>query len=105
MTAEVVKGVFTRTEDDPGGENWRGTLIENARQVSSFETSDTPLTAYIVLGIYKDGTHSIVHRYDPDRCPIPSRLLPAFVEELVREVVVTERAIDMAINSEEEEAK
>jgi hypothetical protein len=105
MTDKVVKGVFTRTDDDPGGENWRGKLIEHARQIASYESSDQRMTAYVVLGIFEDGAHSIVHRYDTEKCPVPRRLFPAFIEELVREAMVTEPAVEVALEDDDEEAK
>lgn len=71
------------------GEDWRGTVIRNARTVADHATEDAPLVGYLLIGFYGDGCSSVGFRYDPERTPIPRALMPAWVEEVVRRDMLT----------------
>lgn len=81
--------VLNRELPNPGDENWCGKVIENAKAVAGFSTPDSPLVGYVLIGIYGDGQSSVGYRYDPDRCPIPRSLMPAWIAELVRRDMIT----------------
>ena len=72
-----------------GDMDWRGKIVENARAIADTATEKAPLTGYLVIGMFKDGAHSCGLRIDDDNNPIPTTLLPAFVEEIVRRYTVT----------------
>lgn len=82
---------------DPNGENWQGKIVEHARMCAGHSTDAAPLVGFVVLALFGDGSHSVGHRYDPDRSPIPRRLLPAYVEEILREEIVTSQAVKEAL--------
>lgn len=79
---------------DPGhGENWRGKIINAARIIAEHGTHGSDLVGYVIVGLFDDGAHSIGFRWDPDRVPVPRRLMPAYIEELVRENLITDHLI------------
>jgi hypothetical protein len=87
--------VLDRKIDNPNGENWRGKVIENAKAVASYDEEGSALVGYILIGIYSDGLTSVGFRYDPEQCPVPRSLMPAWVAELVRrDMIVAPEASD-----------
>jgi hypothetical protein len=75
---------------DPNGEDWRGTVVRNARAVADMATSEAPLVGYLLIGFYGDGCTSVGFRYDVDRCPVPRALMPSWVAEIIRRDMITE---------------
>jgi len=79
---------------DPGhGENWRGEIVRAARKIGEHGEPGSDLVGFVVVGLFSDGAHSIGLRWDPDRVPIPRRLMPVYVEELVREHLIIDHLI------------
>lgn len=76
------------------GENWCGKIVDNARGIASHDQDGARLVGYVIMGLFSDGSHSTAWRYDPALSPIPRRLLPAYVAEVVREDLITEQAVD-----------
>lgn len=76
--------VLDRETPNLGEENWRGSIIANARTVAEQATEKAPLVGYVVIGMYGDGCSSVGYRYDPERCPVPRALLPSWLAEIVR---------------------
>ena len=76
------------------GENWCGKIVDNARGIASYDREGSRLIGYFIVGLFSDGSHSSAWRYDPDLSPIPRRLLPAYVSEVIREDIITDPAID-----------
>jgi hypothetical protein len=83
--------VLDRVAKDPGDENWRGKLIEHARIVAGYNDKDSDLVGFVVIGLFSDGAHSLGFRWNPDRSPIPRRLMPSYLAELVREDMISSR--------------
>lgn len=81
--------VLDRSADAANGENWRGMLVRHARDIASYEREDSRLVGFVVIGLFSDGGHSLGFRYDPESSLIPRRLLPAYIEELIRADMVT----------------
>lgn len=82
--------IIDRKIDSPDEENWRGTLVANARRIADIATDDNPLTAYITIGIFQGGASSIAYRYDAERCGVPWLLFPAWVAEIIRRDAVND---------------
>ncbi len=76
--------VLNNKHMDDGGEDWRGSIVKNARVTADFATDKAPLVGYLMVGMYADGMTSASFRYDTERCPIPRALLPAWLAEVVR---------------------
>lgn len=77
-------------------EGWAGTIIKHARMIASQEQEGSDLVGFLIVGVYSDGRHSAGFRWDPERSPIPRRLMPAWMEEVVREEMVTDSAAQHA---------
>lgn len=90
--------VLDQRRPDPDGEDWRGTIVQNARKVAEQSEPDSPLVGYIIVGFYGDGQTSVGFRYDPDRTPIPRMLLPAWIAEVVRRDMITAREAESTFN-------
>lgn len=86
--------ILDRKSNDPGGENWRGKIMAHARSVASYEENGSELVGFLVIGFFSDGAHSLGWRWDANRSPIPRRLLPAYVADLIREDLITGPALD-----------
>lgn len=86
--------IIDRVAKDPGGENWRGKIVDNARKIAGYDEEDARLVGYFIMGLYSDGTHATAFRYDAKRSPIPRRLLPGYVAEVLREDMITIPDID-----------
>jgi hypothetical protein len=80
--------ILDRKSVNPDGEDWRGTVVRNARTVAEHATSECPLVGYILIGFYGDGATSVGFRYDQKKCPIPRALMPAWIAEIVRRDMV-----------------
>ena len=82
--------VLDRRPINPDGENWRGKIIENARQIAAHATDDNPLVGYVVIGIYPNGT-SVAWRYDWEggSNQVPRMLLPEWIAELIRRDLIS----------------
>jgi hypothetical protein len=83
--------VIDRQAVNSDGEDWRGTLLRNARAVADFATDDVPLIGYLLVGLYADASSSVGFRYDMDRCAVPVSRVPAWVAELLRRDMITKR--------------
>lgn len=70
--------------DEP--ENWRGKMIENAKEIASYEGD---LNGYVVIGLWADGCRSLAYRMSPH---IPSELFPSYIAEMLRTDAVTDNA-------------
>lgn len=81
--------ILHQEQPNPGGENWRGKLIEHARKIASYSGPKSDLVGYVIVGLYSDGGHASSVRWDRNRTPIPRRLMPSYVAEIVREEMVT----------------
>jgi hypothetical protein len=84
--------VLDREAVNSKGEDWRGSVVSNARKIAEQATADAPLVGYLVLGIYGDGCSSIGYRYDYAKSPVPRMLIPAWIAEIVRRDIITEPA-------------
>jgi hypothetical protein len=73
-----------------GGDDWRGAIVRNARAVAEMGSDAQPLVGYVLVGVFGDGSASVGYRYDPDACPIPRALFPAWVAEVVRRDLITD---------------
>lgn len=82
--------VLDRKIDNGNGEDWRGSILANARGIADLATSDEPLSGYIVIGMFKGGSTSVGWRYDPETCAIPRALFPAWAAEIIRRDLITE---------------
>ena len=81
--------VIDRQPINEDGEDWRGSIVSNARNIAKLATDDAPLVGYLVVGFYADGGSSSGFRIDSDLCPLPSVLFPAWAAEIVRRDIVT----------------
>lgn len=72
-----------------GEEDWRGTIVANARTIAEQATTDAPLVGYVVVGLYADGASSVGFRYDLKRCPVPRTVIPAWIAEIIRRDMIT----------------
>jgi hypothetical protein len=81
--------ILERKAVNPEGEDWRGTIVNGAKNVAQYATDDNPLAGYIVLGIFKDGSSSLGWRYDAESAKVPRALLPHWVAELIRRDIIT----------------
>ena len=72
-----------------GDEDWRGSVLRNARAVADFATDKSPLVAYVLVGVYGDGQSSVGYRYNPETCPIPRSLFPSWLAEVIRQDLIT----------------
>lgn len=88
----AVVRVIRRDPINPGGEDWRGKIVEHARTIAGYDAIGTELVGYYIIGMYANGMSSTAMRRDPDKCRIPRRLWPAYIEETVREHLITEPA-------------
>lgn len=87
--------VINRQVDNGDGQDWRGSIVANARKVADVGTEDCPLVGYVVVGMFADGMTSVGFRHDPERCPIPRALMPAWIAEVFRrELIVEPEAAD-----------
>jgi hypothetical protein len=94
----VLKSAFIRRETpNKGEENWRGEIVDHARQVASYSEPGSDLVGFMVIGLFSDGSHAAGFRWDGDKSPIPRRLMPAYVAEIVREDLVTNTTIADAL--------
>ncbi len=75
--------------DNGDGEDWRGSIVANARRAASFASAESPLVGYVVVGLFADGQSSVGWRYDAARCVVPRTLLPHWVSEVIRRDIVT----------------
>lgn len=69
-------------------ESLRGSLIGSAKAIVGYENPGAALDGFIVLGFFEDGRRSLGFRM-PKR--IPRELLPAYVQEILRTDVITEK--------------
>lgn len=73
---------------DGTAENWRGKLIEHAKAIASYDDNASALDGYVIVGLFADGKTSLAYRL-PER--IPQCLAPAYLNEVIRRDVITER--------------
>lgn len=78
--------MLNKLGDEP--ENWRGKLIANAKGIADQGSPDSKLDGFIIIGLFDDGANSIGFRL-PER--VPTSLWPAYVAEILRRDIVTER--------------
>ncbi|HKY20018.1 MAG TPA: hypothetical protein VJM31_02265 [Vicinamibacterales bacterium] len=71
-------------------ENWNGKIVENARAIAE----DDPIVGYVIVAVFENGAYNSASRIDPKRCPVPTTLWPAYVEEVVRRITVVRAEID-----------
>jgi hypothetical protein len=69
-------------------ENWRGKLIEHSKNIACQDGAGSLLDGYLVVGLFSDGMTSVAYRL-PER--IPQCLAMAYISEIIRRDVVTER--------------
>jgi hypothetical protein len=81
--------VLDRRPANPDDENWRGKIVESARNVAEFATDDNPLAGYAVIGLFADGASSVGWRYDPETAGVPRVLLPHWIAEVIRRDIIT----------------
>lgn len=74
----------TPMPDDGGDENWRGKMIEHAKNIAGNEGN---LNGFLVLGLWDDGRRSLGFRFTSH---ISRELLPAYIAEIVRTDIVTQ---------------
>lgn len=76
-------------------ENWRGKLIEHAKQIAGQDAPGSKLDGFVIMGMYSDGCTSLGFRI-PDR--LPRALIPAYVCEVLRRDVVTAREAEVVFD-------
>jgi hypothetical protein len=82
--------VLHNKQPDPGNENWRGSLVRNARNIAGFASDDLPLAGYVVVGLFADGSASVAYRYDTTQSnSVPRSLIPAWIAEIIRREMIT----------------
>jgi len=74
---------------NPDAIDLMGTLQDHARFIAGESNSTGRLDGFIIIGLFDDGSSSIGCRI-PER--LPSCLIPAYIEELMRRDMVTEPA-------------
>jgi hypothetical protein len=88
-----VRVLHTPQPNDGGTENWRGKLIEHAKEVAGYEGV---LDGYVVIGLWEDGCRSLAYRFSPR---IPRDLMPSYVAEMLRRDAITEHEAKETFNS------
>jgi hypothetical protein len=68
----------------------RGGMMKHTRMVIDHSEEHDPLVGHIVIGFFASGKSSVGFYHNPDTCPIPRALLPAWIKELVRRDLITE---------------
>jgi len=63
-------------------------LVRNARTISECEG----LTGYFIIGLYKDGSHNLGFRIDPEGVVGPT-MAPSYVADIVRRATATRQEI------------
>lgn len=76
-------------------ENYRGKMISAAKFMGDQNGNGSELDGYIVMGLFSDGTSSMGYRF-PER--IPRALVPAYVGEILRRDVITEREAEQVFD-------
>ncbi len=82
--------VIDRSAVSPGGEDWRGNIIDCARKSAGLATEDAPLVGFVVVGLYGDGAASVGYRYDLESRTIPRALLPEWIAEIIRRDMIAQ---------------
>ena len=72
-----------------GDEDWRGSIVKNARSIGEQATVESPLVGYVLVGLYGDGAASVGFRYDLKNCPVPRAVFPERVAEIIRRDMLT----------------
>jgi hypothetical protein len=81
--------------DPADPENWRGKLVQHAKQIADNDETGSKLDGFIVLGMYSDGSTSIGYRL-PDR--LPRCLIPAYAAEILRRDVITDNEAELVFD-------
>lgn len=84
--------VFKQETPNPAGENYAGLIVKHAREVAGYHGAEAQLVGYFVIGLFSNGRASTAWRLDPDKSPVPRKLFPAYVTELMRESMITQPA-------------
>lgn len=79
--------VLRRETPAPGGENYRGVIIANAREMAA--DTEHEIVGYFMMAVYADGRARTSWRHSYPRCPIPRKLFPAYIEEMAREAMIS----------------
>lgn len=75
-------------------ENWRGTMIEQARFIAE-SGEGVDIDGFLVIALWADGQRSVGFRM-PDR--IPRELFPAYIAEMLRTDAITEKEAERTID-------
>jgi hypothetical protein len=84
-----VRIIRQTTPDKAGEENWCGQIVKSARTIAEQGSPTSELVGFFVIGLFSDGAYSMGLRWDHDRSPIPRSLMPAYVEELIRQDLIS----------------
>lgn len=82
--------VLQRKPLNGDGDDWRGRILSHARMTADNASDDNPLTGFIVIGVFSDGSSSVGFRWDDEQCAIPRALIPSWVAEIIRRDMITE---------------
>jgi hypothetical protein len=81
--------VLDRARPNLNGENWRGKIVESARNIGESGDAGSELVGYVMVGMFSDGTSMVGFAYDAARSPIPRALMPSWVAEVIRRDFIT----------------
>ena len=61
------------------------TMMRHARAISQWPD----MVGEIVIGVFEDGTASVGFRWDKERSPVPTALVPSWIAEMIRRDMIT----------------
>lgn len=81
--------LIRQEKPNQGGEaNWAGALLAGARKAVEWQEQDGPISGYVLLAFYADGSTWASHRWG-NESPINRCALPQFIAEVLRRDVIT----------------
>lgn len=82
--------LHTAKHPDLDEADWRSMLVRHAVSIAS---DTTPIAGYFIMAVFEDGTYNSASRVDFERSPIPLTLWPAYIEEVARTKLVSEKTV------------
>lgn len=88
-----VRLLHRQTRED--GENWRGVIVDHAREIAAHQPNDG-MVGFFIVAMFEDGGYSSSHRMDK-AARIHRTLLPSYIAEVVRRDMLMEPIADGVI--------